>query len=83
MKKIKEEQLDKIKKQQETLAGIISEVGYIETKKHSLLHDLASVNMEVESYKKELEKEYGSVNIDLETGEYTEIEKEELQTEDV
>ncbi len=39
--------------------------------------------MEVESYKKELEKEYGSVNIDLETGEYTEIEKEELQTEDV
>ena len=83
MKNIKEEQLDKIKKQQETLAGIISEVGYIEARKHSLLHDLASVNMEVEDYKKELEKEYGSVNINLETGEYTEIEKEELQTEDV
>jgi len=81
--KIKEEQLDKIKKQQESLARIVSEVGYIEARKHGLLHELAGINIEVEDYKKELEKEYGSVNIDLETGEYTKVEKEDLQTEDV
>ena len=83
MNKIKEDQLEKIKSQQVKLANIISEVGYIEAKKHGLLHELATTNVEVDEYKKELEKEYGSVNIDLETGEYSKIEKEEPVEENV
>ena len=35
-----------------------------------------------EEFKAELEKEYGSVNINLETGEYSEIEKDEADKED-
>ena len=31
----------------------------------------------MEEYKKELEKEYGAISIDLETGEYAEIEASE------
>ena len=30
----------------------------------------------IEEFKKELEKEYGAINVNVETGEYTEIEKE-------
>jgi hypothetical protein len=43
---------------------------------------MAGVNKDIEGLKVELEKEYGSVNINLETGEYTEIEKNEANKED-
>ena len=76
MKKIKEEQLNKIRSQQGQIDQVLNEVGYLEASKHALLHKLAGINEKVEDFKKELEKEYGSVNIDLKTGEYTEIEKE-------
>jgi hypothetical protein len=36
------------------------------------------VNEGIEDFKKELEKEYGAVNINLEDGTYTEIKEEEL-----
>jgi hypothetical protein len=41
------------------------------------LHELAVINKEVEDFKLELEKTYGSVNINLEDGSYEAIEKEE------
>ena len=83
--KIKEEQLKKIKEQQEKLAKILNEVGYLEANKHGLLHELAEVNKDIEDFKTELEKEYGQVNINLEDGSYTKIEKEaeELEVENV
>jgi hypothetical protein len=76
--KIKEEQLKKIQFQQERVNKILSEIGYLEANKHGLLHELAVVNEEVETTKKELEEEYGAVNINLEDGTYTEIKEEEL-----
>ena len=83
--KIKEEQLNTIKDQQKKLQELVSEIGMMETRKHQLLHAVASVNVEVEEFKKELEKEYGAVNINVDTGEYTIIEnkEEELETSDV
>lgn len=81
--KIKEEQLKKIKEQQEKLAKILNEVGYLEANKHGLLHELAEVNKEVEEFKSELEKEYGQVNINLEDGSYTEIKEKELEETNV
>jgi len=76
MKKIKEEQLNKIRNQQEQLNKIISQVGTLEANKHALLHNMAGINQDIEEFKKELEKEYGAINVNVETGEYTEIEKE-------
>ena len=75
--KIKEKQLKKIQEQQKALNSIMHEVGVLEAQKHGLLHKFAGINQEVEDVKSELEKEYGAVNINLETGEYTEIEKEQ------
>ena len=40
------------------------------------MHEIAGVNKDVEEFKKDLEEEYGAINIDMSTGEYTIIEKE-------
>jgi len=77
MAKIKDEQLKQIVDLQKELNQIINQIGFLEANKHSLLHKLAGVNEDIEKLKVELEKEYGQVNIDLSTGEYTIIEKEE------
>jgi len=47
-----------------------------------LLHQIASINGEIDETKKELEAKYGSVNINIEDGSYTEIEKDEANKED-
>ena len=75
--KIKEDQLKKIQEQQAAVTKILNEVGYLEANKHGLLHELAGVNEGIEEFKKELEEEYGAVNINLEDGTYTEIKQEE------
>ncbi len=76
--KIKEEQLTKIKNQQEKLNELIHNIGLLESQKHGLLHEIAKVNVDIEEYKQELEKEYGAININLEDGTYKEIEEEEV-----
>jgi len=76
MTKIKDEQLTKIREQQTKLNELLNQMGYLEAQKHGLLHEFANVNKEVEDYKKELEAEYGQVSINLETGEYTELNKD-------
>ena len=75
--KITEDQLTKIKNQQEKLNELIHNIGLLESQKHGLLHEIAKVNVDIEEYKQELEKEYGAININLEDGTYTEIEQEE------
>ena len=77
MAKITEEQLNKVVEQQDELSSILPKIGVVESQKHSLLHQIAEVNKEIEEYKLKLEEEYGSISIDLKTGEYTIIEKEE------
>ncbi len=81
--KIKKEHLDKIRKQQEELTKLLHEIGVVEATKHSYLHHVAEINKEVESFKSELEKEYGSVNINLEDGSYEKVEKEVEEVENV
>jgi hypothetical protein len=75
--KITKEQLDKIVDQQKALNMMLSNIGVLESQKHALLHQIAEVNKEIEDTKVELEKEYGAININLEDGSYTEIEKKD------
>ena len=75
MKKIKEEELKTIQDQQAKLTDIISRVGVLETQKHHLLHEIATVNEEIEQTKKQLEEEYGSININVADGTYEEVEE--------
>jgi len=74
--KITEEQLKTIQEHQNKTNNILHQVGYLESQKHGLLHELAGVNQDVEEFKNSLEKEYGAINIDIETGTYTKIEEE-------
>ena len=71
--KITEDQLTKIKNQQEKLNELIHNIGLLESQKHGFLHEIAKVNVDIEEYKQELEKEYGAININLEDGTYTKI----------
>lgn len=75
--KITAEELKTIKDQQAELGTVINQIGQIEANKHALLHKIAGINESIEETKKELETKYGSVNINLEDGSYTEIESEE------
>ena len=77
--KIKEEELLLIQEQQKQLNELISNIGLLESQKHGLLHEIAGVNSEIEDYKEVLEAEYGAINISLEDGSYTEIEKEDVE----
>ena len=74
--KIKEEELKTIQEQQKKLNELVSNIGLLESQKHGLLHDIAGINKEVENYKEILETEYGAIEINLEDGTYTKIEKD-------
>lgn len=76
MSKIKEDHLVKIKDQQEKVSKLLIDIGFVESKKHALLHDLAEFNKEVELFKQELEQAYGPVNINLEDGTFEKIKKD-------
>ena len=76
VKKITDKQLETVKKHQQDLNKSLTNIGFIETQKHSLLHEYTGLVEDIESYKKELEEQYGAININIEDGTYTDIEKE-------
>ncbi len=75
--KITDDQLEVITKHQKDLNKSLTNIGFLETQKHSLLHEYAGIVDDIEKYKKELEDVYGAININIEDGTYTEIVKEE------
>ena len=77
--KIKEEELKTIQEQQTKLNELVHNIGLLESQKHGLLHEIAGANKDIEEYKTVLEKEYGAININVEDGTYTEIEKEDVE----
>jgi len=79
MSKIKKEELESIVSKQNEVTGIMNNIGLLEAKKHEFLHSFAQINGELEDIKKDLEESYGQINIDLKTGEYTEVVKEDEQ----
>tara|TARA_B100000530_G_C15756374_1_gene407718 strand:+ start:347 stop:592 length:246 start_codon:yes stop_codon:yes gene_type:complete len=74
-KKIKKDQLKKIQDQQNQLNEILRSIGVLEVQKMNLNQKVMDVNVLIEATKSELEKEYGSVNIDLTDGSYTDIKE--------
>lgn len=75
------EELKTIKEQQSQLSTVVNQIGQLEANKHSLLHKIAGINEGIEDTKKQLEETYGAININLEDGTYTKIEKEEDEGE--
>jgi hypothetical protein len=76
-KQITEEQLKTVKDQQGKLNGLLRSLGVLDLQKENIRVEVKKVSEEIDSTKKELEDEYGQVNIDLQDGSYTDIEKED------
>ena len=68
-----EKEFTQVKKEQDKVNSILAEIGYIESKKHALLHELADTNEVVNNTKKVLEEKYGSITIDLLTGKWERV----------
>ncbi len=79
LEKITDEQLEVITNHQKDLNKSLTNIGYVETQKHSLLHEYAGLVDDIEKYKKELEDIYGAINVNIEDGTYMEIEAEEKE----
>ena len=74
---ITEEQLKTVQDQQTKLTEGLRTLGLLDVQKQNVHGQISELSKEIEATKKELEDEYGQVNIDLKDGSYTEIEKED------
>ena len=74
---ITDEQLKKVQTTVSNINRAQLEIGSIEVKKHNLMHQVNSSQEELVKIQAELEKEYGTVNVNIETGEinYNEADK--------
>ena len=80
--KVTEEQLKKIQDQVSRMNNFQIEVGMLETRKHALLHQIGSIQQEISTTQEELKKEYGSADINIQTGEIKYSENGEANKKD-
>ena len=66
--RVTEEQLKKIQDQVKRINNFQMEVGIVETKKHALLHQIGSIQNEILETQEELQKEYGTSDININDG---------------
>ena len=78
MKKLKKQQLDKLRKLvgeirelKVSLADIEISISKAETSKKIIMSDISKAERSFKEYSEELQNEIGDVNIDLTTGEYS------------
>jgi predicted nuclease with TOPRIM domain len=77
MKKIEDQELEKIKSFEQKIISVKQELGNIEINKDLLKNAFTTVMQEYDNLRKELEEKYGKVNINISDGSYEEIEKNE------
>jgi predicted nuclease with TOPRIM domain len=75
--KITDEQLKEIQETQGKVNQLLNQIGFVEVQKSALKVEFSKANEAAEDVKKKLEDEYGPINIDLASGEYTIIEQKE------
>ena len=66
--KVTPSQLEKIQKAVSNINRAQMEIGRLETQKHNLLHQVAGLQDELKLIQDELEKDYGTVNVNIEDG---------------
>ena len=66
--KITDEQLKEVQEVINEINRFQMELGMMETKKHSLLHHIGECQEKVGNMRVEFEKEYGTSDIDIQTG---------------
>ena len=66
--KITDEQLEKVQKLISSVNKLQMEVGIMESRKHNALHNIAGINDQLTLLQSEFEKEYGTFDVDIQTG---------------
>jgi hypothetical protein len=79
--KVTDQELEELQKQEKQKNGLAHDIGALELRKHKLLNLLDEIIEHQETTFESIEESYGKININLETGEYTEIEEEDNKTE--
>jgi len=76
---ITEEQLKLLQEQQGKLNEMLRTVGVLEVQKSNVSKEIEVLSKEIDSTKKELEEEYGQININLQDGSYEDIVEEDAK----
>ena len=79
---VTEEQLNKIQDQVKRINNFQLEIGIVETKKHALLHQVGSIQNEILETQKELQEQYGTSDVNVETGKINYPENGEADKKD-
>ena len=66
--KITDEQLEKVQNTVNTINRAQLEIGSMEVKKHEMMHQLAGIREQLTALQKDFEKEYGTFDVDIQTG---------------
>ena len=66
--KITDEQLKKVQDTVNNINRTQLEIGSVEVKKHEMMHGIAGLRDELTLLQREFEKEYGTFDIDIQTG---------------
>ena len=66
--KITDEQLEKVQNTVNTINRAQLEIGSMEVKKHEMMHQLAGIREQLSALQKDFEKEYGTFDVDIQTG---------------
>jgi hypothetical protein len=80
-KKISKKELSEVKELQNQINTLLMNIGNAELVKNQLVSRHAELQVEWKTVSESLEKKYGSVNISLEDGTISDIEKEEATLE--
>ena len=72
--KINEQQLAQLQSSIKTIDNLTKDVGSIEVRKHALMKAMEGVHTRLEALRVQLEKEYGTDNINIQDGTITYIE---------
>ena len=78
---VEEKELEQLVAQQSVKAGLISDIGAVEARKHELLHAFAEVVTKSKELNETLEEKYGKITVNLEDGSYEEIVEEDGQAD--
>ena len=78
--KITDEQLKQVQQVVSLSNKMKLELGNMEAKKHMLLHELDTINVQIGELNKSLEEEYGKVDVDISTGTIRYLEDEQADS---
>jgi allophanate hydrolase subunit 1 len=66
--KISDEQLDSVQNIVSAINKLHADIGKLEAQKHNVLHTLAQGNEQLNAVQEEMRKEYGDIDINIQTG---------------